>query len=192
MFGKDRDGVGRSLITDKLGVVSTRGVLADAALDGRLFSAANQSNVTTTAVMADAAWTGLGIYNPAGSGKDLVFHEFGWHQEIVFNTEGGIGLFAATSVDAAVGVVVQGGKYGQGGSVAYASEGNAVVGGVLLRTGLGSHMEGAITTVPSLGMNIYKIDGSIIIPSGYGLFSYTFAACTSSILFHYVWEEIDA
>jgi hypothetical protein len=191
MFGKDRDGVGRSLITDKLGIVATRSVLADAALEGRLFSATNQANVTTTDVMTAGAWTGLGIYNPAGSGKDLVFHEFGWHQEVVMNTEGGIGVFAATSVDAAVGVVVQGGKYGQGGSVAYATEGCTIAAPILLRVGLGSTMDGATSTIPSLPPNIYKIDGSIIIAPGYGLFTYTFDAQTSSILFHYVWEEID-
>ena len=190
MYGKDRDGIARALTTDKLGVVSTRNVLADAAMEGRLFSAANQTNVTTTAKMA-TTWTGLGIYNPAASGKDLVFHEFGWHQEIVFNTEGGIGVFAATSTDAAVGVAVQGGKFKRIGSVAIAEEACTIAGPVLLRVGLGSSMEGAITTAPSLGMNIYNIDGSIIIPPGYGLWSYTFAICTSSILFHYVWEEID-
>jgi hypothetical protein len=191
MFGKDRDGVGRSIITDKLGIVTTRSVLTDAAMEGRLFTAANQTNVTTTDVMTAAAWTGLGVYNPAGSGKDLVFHEFGWHQEVLMNTEGGIGLFAATSVDAAVDVVIQGGKYGQGGSVAYATEGLTIANGVLLRVGLGSSMDGATSTVPSLPPNIYKIDGSIIIPSGYGLFSYTFDVQTSSILFHFMWEEID-
>ncbi|GAF93551.1 unnamed protein product, partial [marine sediment metagenome] len=64
MYGKDRDGIGRPVVTDTLGVVATRNVLADAALEGRLFSAANQTNVTTTAKMA-TTWTGLGIYNPA-------------------------------------------------------------------------------------------------------------------------------
>lgn len=189
MYGKDRDGVGKPVIVDKSGIMVTRSAMTDAALQGRLFSAANQSNITTTAVM-NTTWTGLGIYNPAASGKDLVFYEFGWHQEIVFNTEGGMALFAATSIDAAVGVAVQGCKFGQTGSVAYASEGCTIAAPQLLRTGLGSSMEGAISTVPSLGMNIYKINGSIIIPPGYGLWSYTFAIQTSSILFHYVWEEI--
>ena len=190
MYAKDRDGVPRAPITDVDGVLVTRGILSDAALEGRLFSAANQANVTTTAAMA-TTWTGLGIYNPSGSGKNLIFHEFSWHQEIVFNTEGGIGLFGATSTDAAVGVVIDGGKFGTLGSVAYAEEACTIASPKLLRPGLGSHMEGAISTAPSLGPNIYDIKGGIIMPPGYGLFSYTFAICTSSILFGYVWEEVD-
>lgn len=191
MYGKDRDGTSRSIITDKQGIVVTRDVLTDAALEGRLFSAANQTHVTTTDVMTAGAWTGFGIYNPAASGKDLVFHEFGWHQEVKMDTGGGFGLFVATSIDAAVDVAIQGAKYGQAGSVAYAEEGCTIAGGVLIRTGLGSSMTGLIATVPSLGMNIYEIDGSIIIPPGYGLFSYTFDVQSASVLFHYVWEELD-
>jgi len=192
MYGEDREGIGRSIATDRVGLLITRSDRYDAAIAGRLFSAANQTNVTTTAVFADAAWTGLGVYNPAASGKDLVFHEFGWHQEVLMDAAAGagIGLFAATSSDAAVDVAIQGGKYGSTGSVAFASEGLTVAGGVLLRTGLGSTMTGTIATAPSLTMNIYNIDGSIVIPPGYGLFTYTFDVSTSNILFHFVWEEV--
>ena len=191
MYGKDRDGIARPLITDDEGVLVTRGVLGDAALNARLFSAANQTNVITTAGFAAGAWTGLGIYNPAASGKNYIFHEFGWHQEVLMNTEGGIGLFAGTTANAAAGVVVQGGKYATGASTAIAEEGCTVAAPLALLRTLGSSMDGATTTVPSLGMNIYNIGGSIIIQPGYGLFSYTFAIQTSSILFHFVWEEID-
>ncbi|GAF93548.1 unnamed protein product [marine sediment metagenome] len=191
MYGVDRNGVGRPIATDKMGVLLTRSVLMDAAMDGRLFSAASQDNVTTTVAMS-TTWTGLGIYNPAASGKDLVFHEFGWHQEIVMLTAaGGFGLFAATSTDAAVGVAVQGAKYGQVGSVAIAEEACTIADPILVRSGLGSHMTGGINTIPSVGMNIVNIDGAIVIPPGYGLFSYTFVVATLNILFHFVWEEID-
>ncbi len=191
MYGINRNGVAKQALTDIEGILLTRNALGDAALQGRLFCAANQTNVTTTAKMA-TTWTGLGIYNPAGSGKDLVFHEFGWHQEIVMNTEGGIGLFGATSSNAAADITIQGGKFALGSSVAYAEEGCTIASPQLLRTGLGSTMEGAISVVPSLGMNIYNINEGIIMPPGYGLFTYTFAIQTTSILFHFLWEEIDA
>jgi len=95
MYGKDRDGVGRPPIMDSDGILITRSPLYDAALQGRLFSVANQTNVTTTAALA-TTWTGLGVGNPATSGKDYVFHEFGWAQEVVMNTEGSFGLMVAT------------------------------------------------------------------------------------------------
>ena len=191
MYGKDRNDIGRPLITDDEGIIVTRSAMSDAALESRLFSAANQANVTTTDVMTAGAWTGFAVYNPAGSGKDLVFHEFGWHQEVVMNTDAGFGLFGATSVDAAVDVAIQGGMYRAGSSVAYATEGCTIAAAVLLRVGLGSSKTGITATIPSLGMNVYNIDGSIIMPPGYGLFTYTFDVQTASILFHFVWEEVD-
>lgn len=190
MIGIDRDGVGRQIAVDRSGLMVTRSSKMDAAMEGRLFSAANQDDVTTTAAMA-TTWTGFGIYNPAASGKNLVFYEFGWHQQVAMLTAaGGIGFFAATSTDAAVDVAVQGAKYGQTGSVAYAEEACTIASPILLRT-TGSHMTGIIGSIPSLGPNILDLDGSIVIAPGYGLFSYTFVVATLNILFHFVWEELD-
>ncbi len=80
MYGKTTAGVGQAPLVDsdrKLVVASGGGRYTEAALDGRLFSVANQTNVTTTAALA-TTWTGLGVGNPSTSGKDYVFHEFGW------------------------------------------------------------------------------------------------------------------
>jgi hypothetical protein len=191
MIGQDRDGVGRQIAVDRSGLMITRSCKMDAAQEGRLFSASNQAHVTVTTVAMATTWKGLGIYNPVGTGKVLVFHEFGWHQEAVFLTAaGGIGCFAATSSDAAVGVAVQGAKYGQTGSVAFASEACTIASPILMRMA-GSHWVGDTDKLPSLGPNILDIDGSIVIAPGYGLFSYTFVVATANILFHYVWEELD-
>jgi len=189
MYGKDRDGVGRPPIMDSDGILITRSPLYDAALQGRLFSVANQTNVTTTAALA-TTWTGLGVGNPATSGKDYVFHEFGWAQEVVMNTEGSFGLMVATVGDMATTITARSAKWGAGSTNALCDNG-ATIGTPILIRHFGSSMEGAISTVPSLGGNIYKIDGSIIIPPGYALLTYTFAIQTSSVLFHFVWEEID-
>jgi len=172
-----------------LAVINAGGRLAEAALAGRLFSVANQTNVTTTAALA-TTWTGLGVGNPATSGKNFVFHEFGWAQEVVMNTEGVIGLMAATVGDMAQAIVPRCAKYGAATTVALTDNGATIGTPILLRV-CGSSMEGAISTVPSLGPNIYNIDGSIVIPPGYALLTYTFAIQTASIQFHFVWEEVD-
>lgn len=192
MYGQDSSGVGRPPLVDsdrRLVVASGGGRFTEAALAGRLFSVANQTNVTTTAALA-TTWTGLGVGNPATSGKNYVFHEFGWAQEIVFNTEGTVGLMVATVGDMAQAVVPRCAKYGAATTVALTDNGATVGTPILVRV-CGSTMEGAISTTPSLEPKIYNIDGSIVIPPGYALLSYTFAIQTSSIQFHFVWEEID-
>jgi len=192
MYGQNSAGVGRPPLIDsdrRLVTASGGGRFTAAALAGRLFSVANQTNVTTTAALA-ATWTGLGVGNPATSGKDYVFHEFGWAQEIVMNTEGTVGLMVATVGDMAQAVVPRAAKYGSATTSALSDNGAAVGTPILVRV-FGSTMEGAVSTVPSLSGNIYNIDGSIVIPPGYALLSYTFAIQTTSIQFHFVWEEVD-
>ncbi len=191
MYGKTSAGVGLVPLVDtsgKLITASGGGKYAEAALAGRLFSVANQTNVTTTAALA-TTWTGLGVGNPATSGKNYVFHEFGWAQEIVMNTEGTVGLMIATVGDMAQAVVPRCARYGYATTVALTDNGATIGTPILVRV-CGSTMEGAITTVPSLGMNIYQIDGSIVIPPAYALLSYTFAIQTTSIQFHFLWEEV--
>jgi hypothetical protein len=80
--------------------------------------------------------------------------------------------------------------YGAATTVALTDNGATIGTPILIRV-CGSTMEGAISTVPSLGPNIYNIDGSIVIPPGYALLTYTFAIQTTSIQFHFVWEEVD-
>lgn len=195
MYGKDSDGIGRPVLVDSTGKLITTSNLADAAIKGRLFSVANQTNVTTTAALA-TTWTGLGVGNPTGSGKLYIFHEFGWAQEVVMNTEGSFGLMVATngaegSTGMSAVITPRCCRYGYATSNALCDNG-ATIGTPILLRHFGSSMEGAISTVPSLTGNIYKIDGSIVIPAGYALLTYTFAIQTTSVLFHFVWEEVDA
>ena len=193
MYGKTEAGIGLPVLVDssgKLKTIISGGSLADAAIAGRLFSVANQTNVTTSAALA-TSWTGLGVGNPATSGKLYVFHEFGWAQEVVGNTEGVIGLMVATVGDMAQAIVPRCARYGYATTVALTDNGATVGTPILIRV-CGSHMEGAISTIPNLPPNIYDLKGSIVIPAGYALLTYTFAATTTSHQFHFVWEEVDA
>ena len=190
MYGKDRDGIGRPVLVNSQGMPIMESNLADAAMEGRLFHGASQAVVTTTAALA-TTWTGLGVGNPAGSGKLYKFHEFGWAQGAVMNTEGPIGVMAATVGDMAQAITPQCARFGYKTTTALVDNGATIGTPVLLRVG-GASMEGAISTVPSLGGNIYPLSGSLVIPPGYAVCTYTFAIQTASVVFHFVWEEVDA
>ena len=103
MYGKDSDGIGRPVLVDSSGKLITTSNLADAAVKGRLFSVANQAKVAVTAALA-TTWTGLGVGNPATSGKNYIFHEFGWSSDVVNPAEGVVGLMIGAVGDMAQAV----------------------------------------------------------------------------------------
>jgi len=171
-----------------LAVTQAGGKLSDAAIAGRLFSICNQDQVTTTAALA-TTWTGLGVGNPATSGKLYVFHEFAWTQNTVMNTEGTVGLMIATVGDMAQSLIPVCARYGYALSSALV-DAAATPGTPILARVFGYSMEGAISTVPSVQGNVYYINGGIVIPPGYALLTYTHDIQTTSIIFHFVWEEV--
>ncbi len=192
MYGQDADGVGRPPLIDgdrRLVVASGGGRLSKAALDGRLFSVQNATVVTTTAALA-TTWTGLCVGNPTTSGKDYIFHEFGWSQQIVIPAEGDVGLMVATVGDMAQAITPRAAKWGSATTSALTDNGATIGTPIQIRMS-GSAMEGAISTVPSLGPNIVNLKGAIVIPPGYALLTYTFAIEAAALKFHFVWEEVD-
>jgi len=193
MYGQDIDGVGRPPLIDsdrRLIVASGGGRLSDAAINGRLFSVANQAKVAVTAALA-TTWTGLGVANPTGSGKLLVLHEFGWSTDVVNPAEGVVGLMTATDTGFAQAIAARCARNGYVTSVAYCDDGATISTPVLERI-CGSTMEGAITTVVQNNVNIYKIDGSIVLAPGRSILTYHSIGGTASMLFHFLWEEISA
>jgi len=193
MYAKDRSGVGRAALCDtegKLMVVSGGGSLADAALNGRLFSVANQAAVAVTAGLT-TTWTGLGVANPTGSGKLLVIHEFGWSSSFVNPAEGVVGLTTATDTGFAQAIAARCTRNGYATSVAYCDDGATISTPVLERI-CGSTMEGAITTSVNSPVNIVDLKGGIVLAAGRSLLTYHSVGGTASLLFHFVWEEIDA
>ena len=193
MYGKTSSGVGLPVLVDSLGKIITApggGKYADAAINGRLFSVANQAKVAVTAALA-TTWTGLGVANPTGSGKLLIMHEFGWSTDVVNPAEGVVGLMTATDTGFAQNLSARCARNGYATSVAYCDDGATISTPVLERI-CGSTMEGAITTVVQNGVNIYKIDGSIVLAPGRSLLTYHSIGGTASLVFHFVWEEISA
>lgn len=182
-------GVG-PLRIDKMGKLVVAGDLAEAAINGRLFSACNQAAVAVTAALA-TTWTGLGVCNPTGSGKLLVMQEFGWSQTVVNPAEGAIGLMTATDTGFAAAIAARCARNGYATSVALCDDGATISTPVLERV-CGGTMEGAITTIPSLTPNIVKLNGSIVLAPGRSVLTYHTIGGTASLVFHFVWEEIDA
>src|SRR3990167_6808360 len=109
MYGKTIAGIGLPPILDDEGILlvkSCGGRLADAAINGRLFSVANQAAVAVTANLT-TTWTGLGVCNPSGSGKLLVIQEFGWSPSVVNPAEGVVGLMTATDTGFAAAIAAR-------------------------------------------------------------------------------------
>jgi hypothetical protein len=193
MYGKTEAGIGLPVLVDSSGRLITAnggGRYADAAKDGRLFSVANQAAVAVTANL-NTTWTGLGVCNPTGSGKLLIMHEFGWSTDVVNPAEGVVGLMTATDTGFAAALTVRCARNGYATSVAYADDGATISTPILLRV-CGSTMEGAISTVVQNNVNIYNIDGSIVLAAGRSLLTYHSIGGTASLTFHFVWEEVDA
>jgi len=155
---------------------------------GNVFSVSTQAtNVTTTAALA-TTFTGLAISNPAGSGKNLVLLQFTAAQFAVgvagtIGIMGGIGVLTASLTPQSR--IIGGGQV----SVALASASATISTPVLIAT-YGSVGSGA-TTVPLAFQGITKdFEGSVIVPPGSFIASYTSTAQTSAWQFSFSWEEV--
>ena len=166
------------------------GKYRDAANAGRLFSVANQAAVATTAALA-TTWTGLGVCNPTGSAKDLIIHEFGWAMSVVGSDDGIVGLMSSDDTGFAAALTAKCAKNGAGTSIAYCDDGATIATPILERV-CGTIGTGATTTQISVPQSIYQVDGSIILPAGRSIMTYTTTATTAGAVFFFMWEEVPA
>lgn len=191
MYGKDRDGTGRAILTDGDGVLLTpAGRYADAALEGRLFCVSNQAAVATTAALA-TTWTGLGIANPTGSGKLIIVHEFSWGLSVVGPDEGVLGLMTATDTGFASAIAARCTRNAYATSIAYCDDG-ATISTPVLEKVVSTYGTGAITTWQGAGPQVCKLEGSIILAPGRSVLTYTTTATTAAFVFSFMWEEVTA
>ena len=134
-------------------------------------------------------WTGLGVENPTGSGKNIIIHEFGWATDVVNPAEGAVGLMTTTDSGFAQALTARSGFFGTGTSIAYCDDGATIATPVLERV-CGSTMEGAISTQVQVGPVIIPIDGGIILAPGRSVCTYHSIGGTASLIFHFLWEEV--
>lgn len=176
---------------DKDGALVTRniaGKYTEAAMAGRLFSVANQAAVATTAALA-TTWTGLGIANPADSGKNLIIHEFGWAMAVVGSDDGIVGLMSSTATGFAAALTAKAAMNGTGTAIAYCDNGATIDTPILERV-CGTLGMGATTTQISAPPCIYQVDGSIVLPPNRSIMTYTTTATTAGAVFYFLWEEV--
>lgn len=189
MYGKTRDGIGRPSLCDADGILLVRSGLEDAALEGRLFGVANQAAVATTAALA-GTWTGLAVSNPTTSGKNMILHEFGFSQTVAASADGAVGLLTCTIAAPASSVTITNQKLGGAASSMLADDGATIVGGVLQRV-FGPIGTLAVTGYGTGPQFVYQAKGSLVIPPGYTIGTYTTKATSASLIFYFVWEEVD-
>ena len=181
-------GASGPLRLDQYGALVTNVGLAEAALAGRLFGVSNQAAVATTAALA-TTWTGLCISNPSTSGKNMIMRQFGFSQTVAGSADGAIGLLTCTIAAPASAVTIQNQKVGGATSSMLADDGATLVGPVLQRV-FGSIGTLAVTGYGTETIPPFDING-LVVPPGYTIGSYTTKATTASLVFYFVWEEVD-
>jgi hypothetical protein len=173
-------------------VTDCHGKYYEAVKAGRVFVAANQAAVAVTAALA-TAYTGLVVENPTTSGKDLVLLRFGYSSTIVIPTAlTVIGLMCGYDAGDAAAAITPKNCYLSGpASVATVDNGCTLTGTPVLYEVYGQMNKGADSTTVGGPATIVDLDGSLIIPPGYYVAAYSFAANTAAMIFSLMWEERD-
>lgn len=171
--------------------LSQGGALQTATAAGRVFSVANQAAAATTSALA-TTWKGLGVCNPAASGKNLIIHEFGWGMAVVGSGAGAIGLMTADTTGFTSQVItIRNALDGSAlASVAY-TEDDVGIGTPILRRIYGDYgTEDTATALNTAGPHLIDLAGGFVIPPGRTVLTYTTVATTATFVFHFVWEEV--
>lgn len=192
MYGQTVAGVGRPPLIDadrKLVVVNGGGKYADAAINGRLFYAANQTPVNTSTTL-NTTFTGLGLCNPTGSGKLLIVHEFGWALDQASAADAVLALATTTDSGFAAAIVARCARNAYATSVAYVDDAATIAAPIIVKI-IGSIGTNTTTALTQLGL--IDLGGSIVLAPGRSVVTDTTAATgATSIQFSFMWEEVDA
>jgi len=172
-------------------VKNSGGKLAEAAIAGRLFMAANQAAVTTCATKNNT-FTGLAIVNPSTSGKLYIFHEFSYAFDDSPTADSNLSLIVGPAHSGfAADITVRCARWGYATSAAIADAAATIAGsaGVLVKhiATIGTNATTALLTPDG----VVDLGGSIVIPPGYALYTDTTLATGECAFFGFVWEEVD-
>jgi hypothetical protein len=172
-------------------------------LHGRYYETAYRRNMftatltagTTTSAASTTTFTGLALYNPTYSTVNLVINKVGMSFIVAFAAGSAFGLQTGISQTPIATFVttnasVAGQYVGQpaGQAVAYSSA--TLTATPVVRTIFGSGLTGAITTTPFI-TNFFDMEGSIIVPPGGFVATYTSTASGASGTFaSFQYEEV--
>lgn len=166
----------------------------EAAYRRSLFHAAIAGQVTTVGLAT--THTGLTLSNPVGSLVNLVVTKFGWGFGVAFVAAAGIGLAigynATTNVTHTTPVTVRSNYVGIGAAGSGLVDSSSTLPTApTIHSIVGVGLTGAITTVPSIPMSWIDLEGSIVIPAGGYICTYTSTASgAASGYFSFQWEEV--
>lgn len=194
MYGKTRAGVNLPLLMSGEGELITQAVggdYADAAINGRLFYAANQTATNTSATYNNVTFLGLGLANPTGSGKLYLLQEFGYALTAACAAEAVLALATTTESGFAASITVRCCRNGYAASNAMVDEAATIIAPIVVKV-IGSVAQGIDTTQFMPPPTIVKLGGSIILAAGRAVVTSATVALGASVQFSYLWEEIDA
>jgi uncharacterized protein YjdB len=169
------------------------GIYYEATYRRTVFHAAIAAQVTSVGLTA--THTGLVLSNPVGSPVNLVVLKVGMGFTVVFPAVSalglGIGYNASTNVTHSSAVTVRSSFVGVGASgIGLVDSSSVMPTAPTLHTILGAGLTGAATTTP-VAFSLYDIEGSIILPPGAYLCTYTSTVCgTAAGHFSFSWEEV--
>lgn len=154
---------------------------------GAIFSITNQAATSTTAAFA-TTFTGLALANPSGSGVNLVLRRFTCAQ-VAAGVAGAVGIMGGSG--AAAGSITPTSRYVGSASPSKAT-GSA---GATIATPTLIAAYGSVGSLATTGYGLehdllIELNGSIIVPPGFYVASYTTAATTSALIFGFVYEEV--
>lgn len=165
----------------------------EAAVRGQIFSGSNTAAVTTSAGFA-TTHTGLCLSNPIGSGKNLVLMRVKYGGTVAQAAALALGLqtgyHAATNVVHTTPVVPLSNFVGNSAGVGLLDAAATLPIAPTRLILLDTLLTGAITT-GVIGGNQYDFNGTLVIPPGGFVATYTSAASTAtSLFFGFTWEEV--
>ena len=196
MYGKTEAGIGLPVLVDSSGKLITAkgGKYTEATLAGRMFAVANQAAVITTAGLA-GTYTGLAVCNPLASGKKAIMHGFSYGAGVAVTVACSIGIMAGTGCAAATAIIpIQNRLVGGGDTSAMVAD-DAVVFTIVpvLHQLIATGWTEATTASTLSAVHWVDLDGSLILMPGAYVAAYTSAIVTgASLLFSFMWEEVDA
>jgi hypothetical protein len=171
-------------------------------LHGRYYESCYRRNIYNAAIAAQVTTvglatthTGLVLSNPIGSSVNLVLLKFGWGYTVVFAAVAGLGLsvgyHASTAVTHTTPVTPRSSFVGTGATgIGLVDSSSTLPAAPTLHTIVGAGLTGAVTTTP-MTVGVIDLEGSIILPPGAYVCTYTSAVCAAaSGYFSFSWEEV--
>jgi hypothetical protein len=167
----------------------------EATARGQVFSGSNSAAVTTSAAFA-TTHTGLCLSNPLSSGKNLVLLKVKYG---VIDAQAGAlslgiqtGYSASSNVTHTTPMVPLSNLVGSPAGVGLLDSASTLPVAPTRIILIDTLLTGAITTTP-IGGNQYDFNGSIVVPPGGYVATYTSgASAATSLVFGFTWEEVSS